>query len=128
MKTTLAIAVIVSFRQKRIPFQSISLLVIAVLFMASGIFQYANDNFIRPLPVLQQIEFSKSLRPIQVSGGFASTGFGMAWLFLSGITFTKLEPPVDETRKKLRFMFMIGVGILWLILGISSIFNGPRHL
>jgi len=115
------------FHQKRISFQSISLLVIAILFIASGTFDYANDNFVRQLPVLQQIEFSKLLRPNQVSRGLANTGMGIAWLLL-GTTFTKLKPPADdEKRKKLWFMFTIGMGIYWLISGISSIFNGLRH-
>lgn len=123
----LTIAVILPFRQKRISFQSTLLLIIAILFIASGTFEYADDNFIRPLPVLQQIEFSKSMRPNQVSDGLADTGIGVTWILL-GITLPKLKPSADKTQKKPLLMFMIGAGILFLILGISSVFSGLRPL
>jgi len=124
---SLTIAVLLPFRQKSISFQSIFLLVIAILFVASGTFQYTDDNLIGRLPILQQIEFSKSIRLNQVSSGFANAGIGIAWLLL-GIIPAKFKSPTGEKRKKLWIMFRIGVGILWLLLGISSIFNGLRHL
>jgi hypothetical protein len=125
---SLTIAVILPFHQKRISFQSISLLIIAILFIGSGTFKYANDNFLRPLSVLQQIEFSKYMQPNQISSGLEKTGLGIAFLVL-GITLNKLKPPVNEVRKKLPFiMFMIVMGFLQLILGISSIFNGLQPL
>lgn len=124
---SLTIAVILPFRQKRISFQAILLLVIAILFIASGTFQYANDNFIRSLAVLQQIEFSKSLRLNQVSDGLADTGMGVA-LLLMGSTLTKLKPPGDDKQKKLVLIFIFGMGIYRLISGISSIFSGFRPL
>ena len=124
---SLTIAVILPFRQKRISFQAILLLVIAILFIASGTFQYANDNFIRPLAVLQQIEFSKSLRLNQVSDGLADTGMGVALLSI-GSALTKLKPPKDDKQKKLWLMFIFGMGIYWLISGISSVFSGLLHL
>jgi energy-coupling factor transporter transmembrane protein EcfT len=124
---SLAIAIILPFRQKRFSFQSILLLIITILFVASATLQYTNDNFIRPLPILQQIELSKSIRLIQVSGGFANTGFGIGW-FLLGITVTKSKSPAQAKGKKFLILFSIGLGISWLILGISSIFSGQQHL
>ena len=63
------VALSLPIHQKQVSVFSILLFISGILFLISGAVEQAYDSVVRPLPVLSQIEFSKIMRPQQISRG-----------------------------------------------------------
>ena len=127
---TITFAVILPIHQKRFPLYSIFLVVSGSLFLLSGVVDNAYHTVVSPLPVLQQIEFSKIMQPMQVSRGLWQLGIGILNMLLSFAGFRTKEPPEKPRSKMLRIslLIMAVVGVLYSVLGITSIVEGLNGL
>ena len=126
----LAFAIILPIQQKHFSFYSIILVVCSILFIVSGAIDYAYHTVVKPLPVISQIEFSKIMRPSQVSRGLTNVAFGMLYMALSFFGFqkaTKLEKPKGSVLKFFLCVMVIA-GILYSTTGIDSIVKGLHKL
>jgi hypothetical protein len=94
-------------------------------FILSGVVEYAFDTVVRPLPVPSQIEFSKIMKPQQISRGLWNVGIGIAYLLLAvpGLLSKKMS-----LGMKWLLLFMGGIALLYILLGISSIIGGVNKL
>ncbi|MBK9208210.1 MAG: hypothetical protein IPL71_07880 [Anaerolineales bacterium] len=70
-------ATVLPIRQKKFPLLSLIFIVIGILFILSGAIGDAAENHTISSSVSSQIEFSKILRPWQVSAGLSNTGIGL---------------------------------------------------
>ncbi len=125
----LTISIVLPVRQKYFSFLSIPLIIIGVLFILSALIENAADNFLTPLSVSLQIEFSKFMRPRQVSMGLWNVGIGMcntllAWLWLKS---HKNKTPNSKIMVWSP-LILCAIAILFIILGVSSIMSGLSRL
>ena len=104
--------------QKHISLFSILLFISGILFLVSGAVEHAYDSVVRPLSVLSQMEFSKILRPQQISRGLWNVGIGSAYLCLSvaGLRSNKIS-------KRMKWGFFIYVRLCSFLHRIRSIFD-----
>ena len=65
---------------KHIWFYTVFLLISGILFLVSGVIEQAYETIVNPLPVLSQIEFSKTMRPQQISCGLWNIGIGIIYM------------------------------------------------
>lgn len=127
---TFMIAVVLPFRQKRPALYPIVLAVSGILFLLSGVIDDAYHTVVSPLPVLKQIEFSKIMRPMQVSRGLWNLAAGILYFLISFAWFQTKESPEKPKSKRLKFLLLIMavLGVLFAVLGISSIVGGLSKL
>lgn len=59
------------------------LVVIAILFLLSSGVDNAYNAIVKPLPIPEQIEFSRIIRLTQVSRGLSTLGYGIFYLAIS---------------------------------------------
>ncbi|MBL8100198.1 MAG: hypothetical protein JNK81_13525 [Anaerolineales bacterium] len=125
----ITISIALPIHQKHFSFYSILFIIIGVLFILSGAIRNTADNFLDPLSISSQIEFSKIMRPKQVSMGLWNVGIGMcnailAWVWLKSF---KNIPPRSKVIAWAP-LILCGIAILFIILGVSSIMNGLSRL
>jgi len=127
---TFTIAVALPIRQKRFSLYSILLITSGILFLLSGVIDDAYHTVVSPLPVLKQIEFSKTMRPMQVSRGLWNLAAGILYFLISFAWFQTKEAPGKSKSKRLKFLLLIMavLGVLFAALGISSIVGGLSKL
>ncbi len=123
------ISIALPIRQKRFSLYSILLAFVGILFLLSGVIGNAADNFLSSLSISSQIEFSKIMHPERASMGLWNVGIGMcnailAWL---GLTSFKNKPPRSKVIAWSPLLFGV-IGVLFIILGVSSIINGMSGL
>ena len=126
----IAIAVALPIRQKHFSPYSIFLIVSGILFLLSGLIDEAYHNVVSPLPVLKQIEFSKIMQPMQVSGGLRNLGSGILYFLISFAWFQAKETPEKPKSPRLKFLLLImaAFGVLFSVIGITSIVEGLSKL
>ena len=125
----ITISIALPIYQKRFSFYSILFIIVGVLFILSGAIKNAADNFLDPMSISSQIEFSKIMRPRQISMGLWNVGIGMcnamlAWVWLKSF---KNIPPRSKVMAWAPPILCI-IAILFIILGVSSIMNGLSRL
>jgi hypothetical protein len=122
---TLTLALALQIHQKHIWLYTVFLLISGILFLVSGVIEQAYETIVNPLPVLSQIEFSRTMRPQQVSRGLWNIGIGIIHILLSvaGLFSEKISQ-----RMKWWLLLMCGIAILFMLSGISSIIGGLRTL
>ena len=126
----IATAIILPIHQKRISLVSFLLVVSGILFLLSGVVDNTYHAVVDPLPVLQQIEFSKTMRPLQVSRGLSHLGMGILYVLFSLFRFqTKgiSAKPKSKQLKVLQWVVAIA-GVWYAALGVLSIFEGLSKL
>ena len=135
LKTIFAIlactaAVVLPIRQKRFSLASIVLVACGFLFLLSGAVDNAYNKIVSPLPVLEQIEFSRFMRPMQVSRGLWNLGFGTLYFLISFVWLQAKEAPENPRSRmwKLGYLFMAVIGVIFALLGITSIVEGLSKL
>lgn len=119
------VALSLPIHQKHVSLFSILLFISGILFLISGAVEQAYDSVVRPLSVLSQIEFSKIMRPQQISRGLWNAGIGIAYLCLS---FAGLRSNKISKRMKWGFLFMCALAVSYITLGVFSIVNGLSRL
>jgi hypothetical protein len=127
---TITFAVVLPVHQKRFSLYSIFLVVSGILFLLSGVVDNAYHTVISPLPILQQIEFSKMMQPMQISRGLWHLAMGILYMLFSFAWLQTKEPPEKPKSKplKISLLFMAVVGVLYSVLGITSIVEGLNKL
>jgi hypothetical protein len=96
----------------------------------SGVIAYQYNAIVEPLSVVEQMEFSKFMRPMQVSRGLSNIGLGLLYSLISFSQFhssKSMQKSKSHTRRILTWVFAIG-GILFLVLGIMSVVEGLGKL
>ncbi len=123
------IAIVLPIRQKQFPFSSLVFMGVGILFILSGAIGGAAENFTNSLSVSSQIEFSKILRPWQVSTGLSHVGFGIYSAMLAWIWSTSLKnkPSSSKVISRSPLIFYI-FAFLYIILGVSTILRGLSRL
>ena len=126
----ITLAVALPIHQKRFSLYSLYLVLSGILFLVSGAVDYAYHTVVSPLPVLQQSEFSMIMRPRQVSGGLWHVGIGILYMLFSFAAFQSKETFLKPKSPWSKFVLltMAVVGVLYSILGITSIVEGLRKL
>ena len=122
---TLTLALALPLHQKHISLYTVFLLISGILFLVSGVIEQAYETIVNPLPVLSQIEFSKTMRPQQINRGLWNLGIGINYILLSvaGLFSKKIAQ-----RMKWLLLLMCGMAMLFMLLGISSIIGGLSRL
>jgi hypothetical protein len=122
---TLTLALGLQIHQKHIWLYTVFLLISGILFLVSGVIEQAYETIVNPLPVLSQIEFSRTMRPQQISRGLWNIGIGIIHILLSvaGLFSKKISQ-----RMKWWLLLLCGIAILFMLLGISSIIGGLSTL
>jgi len=121
----LILAIDLFIRQKRLFVCSLLLVVGSLLFLLSGATDDINNNVLRSLPVISQIEFSKVEYPGQLSLGLATLGTGTALLGLSlGWLFLRRIKSEHWKAELFLSLTMSGISIVFVVLGIFSAING----
>ena len=127
----LAAAIILPIQQKHFSFHSVFLIISGIAFLMSGVIENAYDTNVRQLPVLSQMEFSKFMRPAQVSRGLSNIGFGSIYALISLAWFqSKRLSEIVIKSKVLRvcLWLILVLGIVLTITGINSIVEGLSKL
>jgi len=126
----LTAAIVLPMRQKRFLLYSPFLIASAILFLLSGAIDNAYHAVVSPLSILKQIEFSKIVRPAQLSRGLSNLGFGFLYFLVAfaGFHFSKLPEKSKSKLIKFSLVAMVIFGILFSISGITSIVEGLRKL
>ncbi|MFT3890693.1 MAG: hypothetical protein QM730_03595 [Anaerolineales bacterium] len=124
----LAAAIILPIWQKRFSFYSIVLVISGILVILSGAFHYVYFNVVAPSPIDNQVEFSKFMRPLQVSHGLTTAAIGILHLTLSYFGFQKNKKSENPTGIVLKlFLWVITIaGMFYSVMGINSIIEGLR--
>ena len=125
------LSVILSIRQKSLSAFSIIAFLVGVLFLASSVIDFGFSRFTQNMSAHDRFVFSGIIRPNQVSQGLASIGIGIALISvgLRNISAKTLEESNGQLQKlKPISLFQIGVGILFLLLGIFGSFGGLQPL
>jgi hypothetical protein len=122
---TLTLALALPIHQKHISLYTVFLLISSILFLVSGVIEQAYETIVNPLPVLSQIEFSRTMRPQQISRGLGNIGIGIIYILLSvaGLFSKKISQ-----RMKWLLLLMCGMAMLFMLLGRSSIIGGLSRL
>src|SRR5687767_3756394 len=122
---TLTLALGLQIHQKHIWLYTVFLLISGILFLVSGVIEQAYETIVNPLPVLSQIEFSRTMRPQQISRGLWNIGIGIIHILLSvaGLFSKKILQ-----RMNWWLLLLCGIAILFMLLGISSIIGGLSTL
>jgi hypothetical protein len=122
-------AIALPIHQKRLSFPSLFLFISGILFLLSGVIGNTADNFTSNLSISSQIEFSKFLHPRQVSIGLSNIGIGMCNVVLAWFWLTSLKnEPLHSKIISWTPLVLIILGILFIILGVSSTLNGLSRL
>ena len=119
-----ALSVGILANKKHITLYVFFFFIAGLLFVASAVFSYGYVNVIKPLSILQQIEFSKIIRPQQISSGLSNIGFGISYIAL----FVLVKPTPFFKKYKWYVLFIFLVSILKLLLGIDSVIEGSSRL
>ncbi len=120
----LTVAIGISVHQKRITLYSFSLFAASLLFIASAVILYGYVNVVEPLPILQQFNFLKILRPQQISSGLTYIGGGIICIAL----FLIAKPTPFFKKNKLYALYIFIVSIVLLLIGINSVIKGSLRL
>jgi len=126
---TFTAAIVLPIRQKRFSMYSVFLAIVGILFLLSGVIGNAADKFLNSLSVSDQIEFSRIVRPNQVSRGLWNVGIGICNALLAWSWWTKFRNRVQQSKTMNGLFLILGVvGILFIISGISTIIDGLSRL
>jgi len=126
----LTIAIVLPIHRKKFSYHSIFLVISAIALLLSGIVESAYDTVVRPLPILSQMEFSKFMRPAQVSRGLSHIGFGFlnVLLSLAWLQSKRLSEKAQSDPLMVAWWIVLVLGILYALTGINSILQGLRKL
>jgi hypothetical protein len=124
----IALAVGLPIKQKHFSLYSITLLISGILFIGSGAITYAYHDVIDPLPVISQIEFSKVLRPVQVSMGLSEMAFAVLYVSLAFVWLQKVSLKSKSKYIKLFWVALGIIGIVYAFQGVTSVIAGLSRL
>ena len=123
--------------KKQISFFPIALLIFGVLSLASGVVTYAYDMVIGPLPLIDQMEFSRVIQPDKINLGLFQAVFGFFVLRNSlkkqtwdrALFFATIKSMVQNAIQDIHTisdskLFPVGFGIAFLFYGFFMIVTG----
>lgn len=115
---------IIFVRQKYIiSIYFIALIIIGVLFLASGAIEFEFNKFPNAEPTIESIEFLRATRPL--TKGVPSLTMGIAFLTFGFFTLNTNNANMQNTKPLSRIYsyLVLGIGLVWLFLGIRYFIN-----
>lgn len=125
------IAFIASIRQKRISVIFLLAFIVGMVFLASGILQFGYKSFTENIPIHDKAEFSRIVRPDQVSRGLNNVGSGFiyaVWAVISLKRKTGSEERFHAQRYKIVGTLIICSSIFLMFFGLYNVIDGFRPL